>query len=265
MASNARALRDALAIQLRAIGAVMIREFVARWGRGNLGFAWLYGESLLFSFPVLIVWHYVRPSFEGGVPMLPLLWTGYMPILMFRHVIGINLRPITANRGLLYHQRITPLDIFFGRSLLEIFGIFSAVPFSWWVWHIFGFMDWPQNYRLMLLGYFYMAWWVIDFALITAALSERSEIIQHLWSPLSYLYIFWSGFFFLAEWMPYRLRVFAVWIDPPLDCYEIIRSGFFGTGIHPYYNLPHLSYMLSILLFLGLWLFKDVRRYIVFE
>jgi capsular polysaccharide transport system permease protein len=259
------AFRDALALHLRSLGAVMMREFIVRWGRGNLGFAWLYGESLMFSFPVLIVWHYVRPNFEGGVPMLPLLWTGYMPILLFRHVIGINLAPIKANRGLLYHTRITPWDIFLGRSLLEVFGIASSVPFSWWVWHVFGFMDWPQNYPLMLLGWGFMAWWCLDFALITAALSERSEIVSHLWQPLSYLYIFWSGFFFLAEWLPYKLRIIAVWIDPPLDCYEIIRSGFFGTAMHAYYNIPHLSYMLAVLSVLGLWLFKDVRRYIVFD
>lgn len=264
-ASNAGTVRRALELQARALSAVMMREFIVRWGRGNLGFAWLYGESLLFSFPVLLVWHYVRPRFEGGVPMLPLLWTGYMPILLFRHVTANNLRPISINRGLLYHSSITPFDIFLGRSLLEIFGILSAVPLSWWVWYIFGFMDWPQNYPLMLLGWGFMAWWCLDFALITAALTERSEIIGHLWSPLSYLYIFWSGFFFLAEWLPYKLRILAVSIDPPLDCYEMIRGGFFGTAMHAYYNIPHLSYMLTVLGLLGLWLFKDVRRYIVFE
>jgi capsular polysaccharide transport system permease protein len=265
MASYTRAFSDAVRLQARSLGAVMMREFIVRWGRGNLGFAWLYGESLIFSFPVLVVWHYVRPRYEGGIPMLPFLWTGYMPILMFRHVIGINLAPVTANRGLLYHSRVTPFDIFLGRSLLEIFGILSSVPFSWWVWHLFGFMDWPQNYPLLLLGWGFMSWWCLDFALITAALSERSEVVMHLWQPLSYLYIFWSGFFFLAEWLPYKIRVFAVWFDPPLDCYEIIRSGFFGAVIHPYYNIPHLSYMLAMLMVLGLWLFKDVRRYIVFD
>jgi len=265
MASHEASLGGALRIQLRSIGAVMMREFIARWGRGNLGFAWLYGESLVFSFPVLLVWHFVRPRYEGGVPMLPFLWTGYMPILMFRHVIGINLKPVFGNRGLLYHRRITPLDIFLGRSLLEVFGIFTSVPFSWWVWHVLGFMDWPENYPLMLLGWGFMSWWVLAFALLTAALSERSEIIAHLWSPVSYLYIFWSGFFFLAQWLPYKIRVVAVRIDPPLDCYEIIRDGYFGSAIHAYYNFADLTYMLTALTVLGLWLFKDVRRFIVFE
>jgi capsular polysaccharide transport system permease protein len=262
---GAGAFIDALKIQIRAVGAVMIREFIARWGRGNLGFAWLYGESLIFSFPVLVVWHFVRPSHDEGLPMLPFLWSGYMPLLMFRHVGGLAIRPIFANRGLLYHRRITPFDIFLGRSLLDIFGTLTTVPFSWWVWHLFGLMDAPVNYPLMLLGYVLMTWWCIAFALITAALSERSEIIAHLWSPLSYLYIFWSGFFFLAQWLPYKIRVIAVAIDPPLDCYEIIRRGFFGNIIYPDYNIAHLSYILAALTFLGLWLFKDVRRYIVFD
>jgi capsular polysaccharide transport system permease protein len=260
-----RSLWGALRLQSRSIGAVMMREFIARWGRGNLGFAWLYGEALVFSFPVLIVWHFARPRYEGGVAMLPFLWTGYMPILMFRHVIGINLRPVLSNRGLLYHTRITPLDIFLGRSLLEVMGNITAVPVSWWVWYVFGFMDFPQNFGMFLAGWGFMTWWILVFALITAALSERSEVITHLWSPVSYLYIFWSGFFFLAQWLPYKIRIIAMWIDPPLQCYEIIRGGYFGSAIHPYYNVAHLSLMLTVLTCLGLWLFKDVRRYIIFE
>jgi capsular polysaccharide transport system permease protein len=265
MAAREASFAGALRIQVGSIGAVMMREFIARWGRGNFGFAWLYGESLVFSFPVLLVWHFVRPRYQGGVPMLPFLWTGYMPILMFRHVIGINLKPVFSNRGLLYHRRITPLDIFLGRSLLEVFGIITAVPFSWWVWYVFGFMEVPENYSMMLLGWGYMTWWVLAFALITAALTERSEIFTHIWSPVSYLYIFWSGFFFLAQWLPYKLRVIAVRFDPPLDCYEMMRDGYFGSMIHAYYNTASLTYMLTGLTVVGLWLFKDVRRYIVFE
>jgi capsular polysaccharide transport system permease protein len=260
-----RSFWGALRIQIRSIGAVMMREFIGRYGRGNLGFAWLYCESLLFSFPVLIVWHIVRPPFMGDVPMLPFLWTGYMPILLFRHAVSINLRPIVSNRGLLYHRRITPLDIFLGRSFLEIFGILTTVPFSWFVWYLFGFMNPPQNYPLFLAGWGFMTWWVLTFSLITAAMTERSEVFVHIWNPFSYLYIFWSGFFFLAESLPYKIRVIAVWIDPPLNCYEIIRSGFFGNALHAYYNMANLTYTLAALTVLGLWLFKDVRRFIVFD
>jgi capsular polysaccharide transport system permease protein len=254
-----------LRLQLRSIGAVMMREFIVRWGRGTLGFAWLYGETLIFSFPVLFVWHLVRASHEGGLPMLPFLWTGYVPILMFRHVGAINIRPIFNNRGLLYHRRITPLDIFLGRSLLEMFGVITTVPFTWWIWYIFGYMSFPAHYQLFLAGWLFMSWWVLTFALITAALSERSEIIAHIWSPFSYLYIFWGGFFLLAEWIPYKFRSIVVAIDPPLDCYEMIRGGFFGSAMHAYYNISYLTYELAALTVLGLWLFKDVRRYIVFE
>jgi len=37
-----------------------MREIQIRWGRRNLGFAWLFAEPLVFAFPVLLMWSMMR-------------------------------------------------------------------------------------------------------------------------------------------------------------------------------------------------------------
>jgi len=39
-------------IQCRVIGALIMRETYTRFGRENLGFAWMFGEFLIFALPV---------------------------------------------------------------------------------------------------------------------------------------------------------------------------------------------------------------------
>lgn len=265
MANGIRLLWRDFAVQRRVIGAIMLRELMTRWGRRNLGFAWLFCEPLVFAFPVITVWSYVRAPYEHGIPMVTFVWSGYMPILVFRHVTGGAINSLRGAGALLYHRRVTPLDLFIGRQGLEAMGNLASVVFSFVVLFVVGSIEWPYDYNLMLLGFIYTTWWSLCVALILASLSERSEMVWHIWAPVGYLYIFYSGFFWMADWMPQKLRVIVLAIDPPLHCYEMVRAGLFGNMMHPHYDIPYLTFMLAILTVIGLWLMRDVRRYIELE
>ncbi|MBM3613658.1 MAG: hypothetical protein FJX19_11965, partial [Alphaproteobacteria bacterium] len=52
----AMTLRRSFAIQRRVIGALVLREVITRYGRHNLGFAWLLLEPLVFTLGVIMLW-----------------------------------------------------------------------------------------------------------------------------------------------------------------------------------------------------------------
>jgi capsular polysaccharide transport system permease protein len=80
-----RNLRDGIATQRRVVGALLIREIYARFGREGLGFGWIIDEPLIFALPVLLVWSAVRDPYEHGMPLMPMLWTGYLPLAFPSH------------------------------------------------------------------------------------------------------------------------------------------------------------------------------------
>jgi capsular polysaccharide transport system permease protein len=254
-----------LAIQRRVLGAVLLREIQTRWGRRNLGFAWVFVEPLVFALPVLAMWSAIRSGIEHGLPMIAFLWSGYLPLLIFRHVTGRALRLVSSNAALLYHQSITPLDIIFGLCFLEALGNISAFVSSFILLYILGVLDLPYNYPLFLAGILFMVWWALGVALIIAALSERSHIVEHIWPPISYMYMPICGFFYLAEWLPTSVRAIALTVIPPLHCYEMIRAGLFGPKIVTFYDAGYLTVILAILTVFGLWLVRDMRRYVEFD
>jgi capsular polysaccharide transport system permease protein len=265
MASTVPALWRDFMVQRRVVGGIMLREILSRWGRRNLGFAWLFCEPLVFAFPVIAVWSYVRSPYEHGVPITVFVWTGYMPILIFRHVTGGAINSIRGSAALLYHSLVTPLDIFLGRQGLESLGNLASVAFSFFVLYTIGAIDWPFDYSIMLLGFLYTTWWSLSIALILAALSERTEYVLHIWAPIGYLYIFFSGFFWMADWLPPRILNIAMWIDPPLHCYEMVRAGMFGNLMRPHYDVPYLTLFLSVLTLIGLCFIHNVRNHLEIE
>jgi capsular polysaccharide transport system permease protein len=251
--------------QRRVITALMLRETYATYGRDNLGFGWLIAEPLVFALPVLGMWSLIRARSEHGIPMLAMAWSGYLPILLFRH---LNSKVLTFARrgvGLLYHRQVTIFDLFAGTVLLEIMSNIMALLVSGVALYILGVIDVPQDWALFCLGYFYMVWWCVALALIMGSLSERGEIIEKIWTPAAYMYLPVSGFFYLAEWLPDKVRYWALTVVPGLHGYEMIRAGLLGPVFRPYYDIPYVSVVLGVLTLIGLKLLRDTHEYLVVE
>src|SRR5713101_4492982 len=253
-----------LAVQSRVVGALLIREVYTRFGREGLGFGWVVGEPLIFAIPVLLVWSVVRGRYDHGVPMMPYLWSGYLLILLFRHVGGRTILFIRVNAGLLYHRQVTPFDIFLARFLLEVGSNLSAVVVSGVFFYYLCLIDLSQDLSMFYLGYFYMIWWCAVVGLIIGGLSERTDWVEKIWAPYSYLYIFFSGFFIMAAWLPPTLRDVALY-QPSMQAYEMIRGGMFGSVVKTYGDPAYTTFILAILTLIGLLVMRESRKYIVAE
>jgi capsular polysaccharide transport system permease protein len=256
--------REDFATQWRVVGALLIREIYTRFGREGLGFGWILIEPLIFAIPVLLVWSVVRNPYEHGVPMMPFLWSGYLPLLLFRHIGGRMLLFVRVNAGLLYHRQVTIFDIFLARFLLEVASNLAALVASFALFYGVGLVDFPRDLPMFYLGYFYMIWWSGAVGLIIGGLSERTEWVEKIWSPYAYLYIFFSGFFVMADWLPDSIRDWAL-LQPSLQSYEMIRAGIFGNLVKTYGDPAYTTMALAVLTFIGLLLMRESRKYVVAE
>lgn len=260
-----RGLWRSLQIQRRVVGALIMREAYTRFGRENLSFVWMFGEFLIFAMPVILMWHVIRGKYQHGVLVVSMAWSGYLPILLFRHIGGHMLHAVKLNMALLYHRNVTPFDAILARIAVEVLGNWGAVVFSFFLLYSIGAMDWPRNVPMLFVGYFYMTWWCVSVGLNVAAFSERTVIFEKIWQPVSYMYIPTSGFLYLAVWMPDWVRSILLTVMPALPCYEMIRDGLFGPAVETFYNIPYLTFVLASLTLFGLLGLRDVRRHLVNE
>jgi capsular polysaccharide transport system permease protein len=251
-----------LTIQLRVIGALMIREIYSRFGREGLGFAWVIAEPLMFAVPVLLLWSIVRPRYEHGIPLMSILITGYMAVLLFRHAGSVATLFIRQNASLLYHRQVTIMDVFLARILLEIIVNIISVFVVMSLFICLGEVEVPTDIAHFYLGYFYMIWWCASVALLVGALTERSRLIEKIWPVYAYTYLFFSGFFYLADWLPPKIRQVALY-QPSLQAYEMMRAGMLGNTIKTYGDPAYTTFVLSVLTIFGLWAMREGRKHVV--
>jgi len=246
------------------IWALMLRELATRYGRDNIGFLWVLGEPLLFCTAVMLMWSAIRTPYEHGIKLVPFLMTGYMPILLMRHMISHTLNTVKANAGLLYHRRISILHLYFARLLLEFVGVTLAFFVVFVVLVVYGVAEPPPRPGLVYGGWLLLGWVTLGISLIVGSLSEMVEIVEKFVSALTYILVPISGMFFMAAWIPDKYRPLALKV-PFLNCIEMIRAGFFGDFVTTYYSVGYVIAWGICTTFVGLILLSFLRARVEVE
>ena len=258
-------LSQALAVQLRVIGALMMREIQTRYGRKNIGFLWIIGEPILFTFGVIAMRAFLPFGLEGhGIGLVPFLMTGYMPFLVYRHLLAHAIHCIRTNQHVLYHRQVKIIDLFIVIIVLETCGVCMAFACGVALFYSLGLMDLPKNLLLLYAGWFYAIWFCAAFAVLVGAASTLTPIIEKLYNPVSYLSLPISGAFYMVSWLPGPYQKIAEWV-PFVNYFEMLRSAYFGPLVHPHYDVAYLTSICLVLTFGGLVMLRYVRPLLAIE
>lgn len=249
-------------IQVRVIGALLVRELNTRFGRDNIGFLWIMGEPLLFAGLVSIVWTFMRGPAENGVSIVAIIGSGYLPLTFFRHAVSRSSKVVEANSGLLYHRQVKMLDFVFTRVLIEFIGAMMAYVFFGAVLGFFGLFPVPDNIGVIIGGFLLYGFFTLSICLILAPLSEVSEVVEKLLGVTTYIMIPFSGTFNMNSWLSPQVRAIMLW-SPPANAMEVMRYGLFGGKVQPYYDIPETLAFSAICTLFGLILCRHVRRGLV--
>lgn len=242
----------------KIIGALTVREMNTRFGREGLGFAWIIGEPLLFCFGVLLLWTLTKPEFEHGIRLAPFVLTGYMSLILLRHLVGYMSAALQANQGLLYHRQITAVHIFSARAILEIGGTTAAFITAYLVLLALQQVSLPSNYLILYGGWFLLAFMGVGFALVLAGLAMRYEAFERVIGLISYLLVPLSGAFLMVGWLPPAYQQVMLYI-PFVHGIEMVRAGVFNEFTETHYNFGYALAWAAAFNCLGLILISGAR------
>lgn len=218
------------ATQLRVWRALLARELLTRYGRHNIGFAWVFVEPILFTSAIAALWYFTRHVAAPGISVVAFALTGYSSVLLWRNTASRCTGAIRTNWALLYHRMVTPLDIFVARALLEIAAATTSLCVLSVVFCAAAWMDPPQNLLAVLYAWFLQALFGLAFGVFIGTLSEMSEVFDRFWHMLTYLLFPLSGAMFLADWLPTTARAALLWL-PMVHGVEMLRGGWFGPAV----------------------------------
>lgn len=247
-----------LRVQLRVIGALLMREVITRYGRHNIGFLWLLLEPITFTVGVVILWNLMHSAHGLRVEVTPFIVTGYSSLLLWRLCSFRGIKAIEPNRSLLHHRQVKILDIFIARMLLELAGVTASFMLLLVAMVGLGLMKFPADPLLMLTGWMFMCWFAACLGTILGCLSEHTELVERIWHPGSYFLLAVSGTFFMVDWLPYSLQQIVQWV-PMVHPVEMMRGGYWGGAVRTYYSVSYISVVCLSMSLLALLLMADRR------
>jgi capsular polysaccharide transport system permease protein len=251
-------------VQGRVIYALLMREILTRYGRHNIGFLWLFVEPMTFTTGVTTLWTLTKAIHGSNLPIVAFALTGYSSVLLWRNMPARCINAINPNLSLMYHRNVRVIDIFLARLLLEGGGAtISFVTLGTFYTYI-GWLDLPYDVLEVVGGWLLIGWFGMALAIFLGALSEKSELVEKIWHPASYLAFPLSGAAFMVDSFPTNLQNFVLYI-PMVNGVEIVREGYFGNLVRAHYDLPYMLTCCIILTLLAFGQVADVARKITPE
>lgn len=257
-------LQRSFAIQLRVIGALLMREILTRYGRHNIGFLWLFAEPMMFTLGVTTLWTLAKANHGSSLPIVAFAVTGYSSVLLWRNMPGRCVCAIAPNAALMYHRNVKVIDIYASRLLLEVTGATISFIVLSILFISIGWMPLPVDILKVVTGWLMLAWFGAALALVVGTLSERSEIVEKLWHPMSYILFPLSGAAFMVDWLPSRAQE-VILLLPMVHGVEILRSGYFGSAVRAHYDISYMAMVCLCLTFVGLVQERKVSRMVIAE
>ena len=226
-------------VQWRVIYALLMREILTRYGRHNIGFLWLFVEPMLFTTGVTILWTLAKAVHGSSLPIVAFALTGYSSVLLWRNMPARCIGAIEPNLALMYHRNVRVIDVFLARLLLEAGGAtISFIVLSLFYLYI-GWLEPPEDVLTVVEGWLLLGWFGAALAMFLGSLAEKSELVERLWHPASYIMFPLSGAAFMVDALPASAQKYVLLV-PMVNGVEIVREGYFGNRIHVHYDLPYL-------------------------
>lgn len=252
-------LHRSLRIQLRVIGALLMREIITRYGRHNIGFLWLFAEPMMFTLGITALWNATKATHGSNLSITAFAVTGYSSVLLWRNTVMRCSSAITPNLSLMYHRNVRVIDLFAARIILEVSGATISFVMLSLLFMAIGWMKLPADILKILFGWLLLTWFGAALALVIGSLSERYEMVEKIWHPASYLLFPLSGAGFMVEWLPHAGQQIVLYL-PMVHGVEILREGYFGNTVRAHYDIQYMTVICLCLTFAGLALAREAGR-----
>jgi capsular polysaccharide transport system permease protein len=256
--NSLQALLRGFEIQIRVVGALMMRELHTRYGRENIGYLWLIGEPLMLATVISSIHVGGHAPFGSDIKPLPFTVVGYTTFIMFRGIVNRSEGAMEANAPLLYHRMVTALDVTIARALIEACGTVLAYVILIILLSMTGLGALPVRPLYIYAGLGLMFWWSFVHSMIVTGISHDNRTIGRFVHPYTYFSIPFSGAFYQVEWIPQPYRSYLLWYPMP-HILEIVRYGQFQSANLKYVDFGYVIFVCGIMTALGLICLRLMR------
>ncbi len=232
------ALVSAIAVQLRVIWALMLREIHTINGKSRLGYLWVLIQGV---FNVAVFWalrEVMGFHAPHGMPVPIFLAAGFLVWGIFSDTVSKSINAISANQPLLTFPQVKELDVFIARMVViwatEVVTATIIISVSIILGADFRVNSWLLILVILLITPLLGLGVGMFFSALTVFLPVLEKIV-----PMALRILFFaSGVFFSVSVFRYEIAQWLLY-NPVMQLIEILRNGlhvsYITTGTSFYY------------------------------
>ncbi|QPZ92673.1 ABC transporter permease [Thioclava electrotropha] len=236
---------------LRAIGALILREMSASYGRSPGGYLWALLEPIGGVALLTLFFSLTFHAPPLGASFALFYATGLLPFMLFSDVQSKVANALTYSRALLAYPTVSFVDALIARLALNAL---TKLVVSYLVLHgcllMFDTRASPDPLRIFEAAGLAV---LLSFGIgtLNCYLFLRAPVWQQIWSILMRPMFLISGVFFLTDQLP-RWAVDTLWFNPLVHVIGYLRRSFFPTYQPDYLSAFYVIGVSLVALALGL-------------
>lgn len=247
-----------LSSKLRIFEALLLRFVIGRYGRDNIGFMWTFAEPLLLCVGVMVIWSFTKGRSEHGLDLVAVVFTGYMPLTLWRHQTGLVVNILRSVKFLTMFKNVRLFDILVTKLFYEFVSVTGSTLIVFIALLSLDLLNQPHDMLLMLQGWLIMGLLGTSFGFLVASASEMSELVEKIMPPLQYFILPLCGCFYMVDWLPDSVKLYALYV-PTVHSYEMIRAGYFGPSLKTHFEYTYPLMVSLLTAGVGCYIFNQIK------
>ncbi len=244
-------MQNVLAIQVRVIGALILRETRSAFGTTQLGYLWaiLMPAASVAVMVVIFTSMGRQPPFGSSLALF--FATGVLTLEHYRKLSDSLMAALGANKALLTYPPIKELDVLFARAILisVTYAVILILFLSGLMaFDLAEFPSYPEHVFIAFLATAFLGFGMGIFNAVVASLWDSWKRIEKILTrPLFFV----SGIFYIPSQLPPKAQEILQW-NPVLHLVEWMRSGYYPNYESTVLTKTYPIVAALLLTFLGL-------------
>lgn len=244
--------REALHVQQRIIGALILRDMKTRFGRSHLSYLIAIAWPLLHMLGIMFVQLFTGRVVPIGTDLTVFAATGVLPYILCIYPARMMMLAIAANKPLLLFSIVKTTDMIIARSVLEFLTAFVVCLIFLFILFSSGTDLQPINTAEAIKAILTSVYLGISIGVLNAVLFMLFKFVwMVIFILLSILMYTTSGAFILSSSLSVEVRQ-ILWFNPLFQSVEWLRSAYYEGYAESSLSRIYILGFATVCLFLGL-------------
>ena len=248
-----------IALQVRVIVALVLRETRMTFGTSHFGYFWALVQPIAAIVILVFIFHLIGRQPPYGASLALFFCTAVLTLELYNKLSVSLMRAFTSNKALLNYPMIKETDTLFARLVL-IAATFTIIHLVFYTGLIaLGLARLPAHPDRIILAFLGTCLLGLGIGTINAILYEHSNTWQHVEKVMARPLFLLSGVFYVPSSMPPE-AVAVLWWNPVLHLVEWTRMGYYANYESQVLNIWYPLSFATLLVTIGLFWERMTRK-----